>query len=164
MTPAFILAELIDPGLAFMARTIGPKPSDTPDARVMLLAISGQEGDFRYRRQIGGPARSIFQFEQRGGVAGVLAHPVAGPWARQICDALSIPSDAPTVYEAIAWSDHLAVAMARLLLFTDPAPLPSDEAGGWDLYARLWRPGRPGPDRWAGNFEAASAAVKGTTT
>lgn len=162
MTPTFVLSDIIDPGLMFMRQVIGPKPSSTDAARIMLLAIAGQEGSFQYRRQVGGPARSLWQFEQGGGVKGVLGHATTGPWARQICGALSIPNDAPTVFEAMAWNDHLAVAMARLLLWTDAAPLPADEAGGWGYYERLWRPGKPGPDRWSGNYQAAIAAVKGS--
>lgn len=164
MTPDFVLREIIKPGAAFYESVVGTSPAFTPQATVLMLAISGQEGSFKDRRQIGGPARSLWQFESGGGVKGVLGHATAGPWARGICNALGIPSDAPTVFEAMAWNDHLAVAMARLLLWTDAAPMPSDQAGGWNYYLRLWRPGKPGPDRWPTNFHAASAAVtKGST-
>jgi hypothetical protein len=161
MTPPDLLRIVIDPGLAFMASVLGPRPTVTPAARVMLLAIWGQEGDFKFRRQIGGPARSYGQFESGGGIAGVLAHPLTGPWARQICAALDIPSDRATVFEAVAWNDHLSVAMTRLLLWTDVTPLPEvgEQAVAYACYAGLWRPGKPGPDRWPGNYSAAVAAV-----
>jgi hypothetical protein len=161
MTPANLLRNIIDPGLAFMASVLGPRPTVTPAARVMLLAISGQEGDFSKRRQIGGPARSYWQMERGGGVAGVLAHHVTGPMAAKVCDALDIPGDLTTVFEAVAWSDHLAVAMARLLLWTDVTPLPTvgQQAVAYACYAGLWRPGKPGPDRWPDNYSAAQAAV-----
>jgi hypothetical protein len=37
---------------------------------------------------------------------------------------LLVPFEPATVFEAMAWHDVLAAAMARLLLWTDPAELP----------------------------------------
>lgn len=159
MTPDAMRETIIDPALAFMANALKLARLDSTEAGVMILAIFGQEGDFQYRRQIGGTARSFAQFEAAG-ARGVMVHPASSPLAHAILDALDIPTDIPTVHEALAWNDHLAVAMARLLLWTDPAPLPAviDAATAWTIYLRLWRPGKPGPDRWAANHAAAVAA------
>src|SRR5690606_40338324 len=52
-----------------------PDPMDTPEARVMLLAIGFQESRFKHRRQLvgnpprpTGPAKSFWQAEQAGGM------------------------------------------------------------------------------------------------
>lgn len=168
MTPTFLLTDLVDPGLRFLAATVGPRPADSPEARVMLMAIAGQEGNFKERRQrLGGgrfgAANSFWQQEQHGGVAGTLHHPTAGAWARAVCDALDVPSDDATVWQAIAWNDHLAVAMARLNLYTVRAPLPAigDQGGAWKQYLDQWGPGKPDETRWPTNYAAAIAAVTG---
>jgi hypothetical protein len=166
VTPAALLRTVIDPGLAFMASVIGPAAwIASNEARLWLLTIAGQEGLFRYRRQLGGgPARSYWEFEHGGGVAGVLAHPIAGPMARAVCAALDIPGDSATVFEAMAWNDHLAVTMARLNLWIARGALPGmlEQAAGWIYYLNQWGPGKPGPDRWPGNYQAATAAISET--
>ena len=59
-------------------------------------------------------------------------------------------------------NDMLAAAMARLLLWTDPAPLPQvgDIEGSWNYYARLWKPGLPHPDKWPALYGTAVGLVK----
>lgn len=166
MTPEFLLAEIINPGLRFMVPVIGAVPLYSQEARVMLIAIAGQESAFKARRQVlaggkYGAANSFWQQEASGGVTGVLGHPKAGPWARQICAALEIPSDRSTVWAAMAWNDHLAVAMARLNLWMIPAALPAlgDEKGSYGQYLGQWRPGKPDEARWPANYAAAMAAI-----
>ena len=109
---------------------------DTPQARCMLLAIGLQESRFVHRRQIGGPARGFWQFEQGGGVRGVLAHPASAALARQVCQVRGVPPTAPSVYSRLELDDVLAAAFARLLL-TDPARLPrtGDADAAWALRA-----------------------------
>jgi hypothetical protein len=159
MTPIAFREIILDPGLALLATATSTHLDDRA-ARVLLLAIAGQESGWESRRQIGGPARGFWQFERGGAVRGVLNHPVSTHPAAKLCAALAIPADEATVYEALAWSDHLAVGLARLLLLTDPAPLPGigDEAGGWACYVRNWRPGKPHPDVWPLRHQAAVAA------
>src|SRR5262249_49562675 len=66
---------------------------------------------------------------------------------------------------ALPFSDTLACGFARLLLFTDPYPLPTTEDAGWDAYCgRLWRPGKPSRERWASSYRAALEAVYGVPT
>lgn len=149
------------------------KQSDA--ANVMLVAIAGQESDWRHRRQVGGPARSYWQFEQGGAVAGVMNHSSTGAFARKLFERLDIgePSLGPwvapstrTVYEAMAWHDLLAGGMARLNLWWKPQALPAvgDEAGAWAYYLDTWRPGKPHPEKWPKVYAAAMAAVKPVTT
>lgn len=132
------------------ALTLLPARMDSPQARVMLLAIGLQESRFIHRRQIGGPARGFWQFERGGGVRGVLTHPVTQGQAQALCRARGIEPVAADVYAALELDDVLAAGMARLLLWSDPAPLPAigDADGAWDLYLRTWRPGKPHPETW----------------
>lgn len=161
MTPKDILVNAIDPALTLLERLCNIKP--TAAARVELMAIAGQESAWLHRLQIGGPARSFWQFEKGGGVAGVLSHPASKPKIMLVCNELAIKCDVATVYEAMAWNDVLAACMARLLLFTDPRALP--EVGkveeGWQYYLRNWRPGAPHPDVWPTRYNIARTLVEG---
>lgn len=155
MKPSDFFSEIVQPSLARLERWTGLVSDER--AAVLLVAIAGQESGWQYRRQIGGPARSYFQFEQGGGVVGVLRHSLAAPMIRRVCDEIDVPCDAYTVYEAMAWNDTLAVAMARLLLWTDPRQLPAvgHDAEGWGYYQDNWRPGAPRPETWKGRYATA---------
>lgn len=162
MTPKNILTDAIDPALALLWRLCAIKPDQR--ARLMLMAIAGQESAWVHRLQITGPARSFWQFERGGGVAGVLSHPSTKAKIAAVCDELEIPCDVGTVYEAMAWNDILGACMARLLLFTDPAALP--EVGkvqeGWQMYLRNWRPGMPHPEVWPARYGTSQGLVEST--
>lgn len=138
-----VLAEIIEPTMALLRL-------DSPEARVMLLAIGLQESRFEHRVQIGGPARGFWQFEHFGGVVGVLSHPASKKRARDVCAARCVEPVSHKVYRLLAEDDILACAFARLLLWTDPHPLPKkgDVRGAWDYYLRNWRPGRPHRKTW----------------
>lgn len=138
-----------------------PAKFDGRPARVMLLAIGLQESRFTTRQQQGGPARSYWQMEQGGGIRGVLEHPASRPYARAFCGLRAVAPVSSDVYAAFLSDDQLACAFARLLLWTDAAPLPpvDDASGAWAYYLRNWRPGQPRPDSWAANHAAAVAAV-----
>ena len=161
MKPETILRDVIDPSLRFLNATLGGGPATTDLARVGLLAIAGQEAGWKQRRQVGGPARSYWQFESGGGVAGVMTKPSTGAMLAKVCAALDIPFDRPTIFEAMAWNDCLAVVMARLLLYSDPAPLPAigEQDLMWNYYRRNWRPGKPHLEAWPAYYGAAVAAV-----
>lgn len=146
----------IKPGLLLL-------PSmDTPEARVMLIAIGMQESRFSYRTQINGPARGFWQFE-RGGVRGVLTHPATKPIVIEACRTLHIRPSEDDCFEAITYNDALACAFARLLLWTLPGKLPSQEntEEGWRQYIEAWRPGRPHRETWNGYFNEAWNIIKG---
>lgn len=154
MTPKDLLA-VVDTGLVLLEP--GIKRSD--EARVLLMAIAGQESDWAARLQHGGPARSFWQFEQGGGVAGVMG---STPTQLQaVCSYLIIPYASASIFEAMAWNDTLAACMARLLLWTDPAALPAvgDVQGGWEYYLRNWRPGTPHREVWDTRYATAKALL-----
>lgn len=155
-TRSFLL-DIADPALAWLATSAGTKSNDR--ARVLVLTIAGQESNWQHRRQIGGPARGFWQFELGGGVDDVFR--VTGPQLQKVCASLDIPFDPRVVFEAMAWNDRLAGAMARLLLYVDPRPLPDvgDVVAGWQYYLRNWRPGAPHPDVWPGLYAKALAAM-----
>lgn len=164
-----ITKSAIDPALALL-----PAQMDSPEARVMLLAIGLQESRFMYRFQklVGrpyekGPARGFWQFERGsqtlgGGVWGVVKHPASRFWLSHLCAKRGVPFDAPEIWGAIETDDVLAAGLARLLLFTDPKRLPAvgDVEGAWELYARrTWRPGKPHRETWDEFHAQARAQV-----
>ena len=140
-----VKALAIEPAYALL-----PARMESEAATVLLLAIGLQESRFEHRKQIGGPARGIFQFERGGGVAGVLRHPVSRDAALRVCEARGVAPVPAQVYWRLESDDVLAAAFARLLLFTDPAPLPKvgECAKSWDYYLRTWRPGKPHRRTW----------------
>jgi hypothetical protein len=165
MSPEAFHDEVLGPGLGYLQRLAPSRRLDTPQAVVLLLAIAAQESGLTARRQIGGPARGFWQFEQGGGVNGVLTNSATRSSAAILCSSLSIPVDTVSVYESIAWNDHLATGFARLLLWSDTAPLPNvgEADAGWAMYLRNWRPGRPRPADWPGNYALAMKVVAGPT-
>lgn len=158
ITPADALLHIVGPALALL------KPHlDTPVARVLLLTIGLQESGLKARRQFdNGPARGLLQFERTGGVKGVLEHRASRLAALLVCEARGVAPLDEEVHEALERDDILAFAFGRLLLWTDPKPLPAlgDVDGGLALYLRTWRPGRPRVGHWAGNYAAALAALE----
>lgn len=143
------------------ALSLLPPTMDTPAARAMLLAIGLQESRFERRRQMrNGPARGFWQFESMGGVFGVLTHPQTRHHAESVLCALRYDSILPlpsTVHAAIEHNDVLACALARLLLWTVPGPLPArtESVESWNYYLEGWRPGKPHADHWADNWTRA---------
>lgn len=121
-----------------------PDRMRSAQAVVALLAIQLQEAPNQEQRQIGGPAVGIWQFEEGGGIAGVLRHSASRPYALSVCKALDVEPTKEAVYAALQSTDDvLDAAFARLLLWTDAAALPAlgDVTGAWQLYLRTWRPG-----------------------
>lgn len=157
MAPAELNARVISPGLALL-----PIAMDSVKARVQLLSITLQEDPRQLRRQMGnGPARGLWQFERGGGVKGVMGHHATTGHAHRLCAERGVEWDARAVWTRLETDDLLACGFARLLLYSDPKPLPAvdDAEGGWDLYMRTWRPGRPHPEKWPANHEAARRAL-----
>lgn len=135
---------------------------DSREARVLLLAIGLQESRFAHRRQVNGPARGFWQFEKGGGVVGVLTHPVSRQLAISVCRERLVHPNPRQVYGTLELDDLLAAAFARLLLLTDPKPLPALGRGGeaWEYYLRNWRPGKPHPHTWNGLYAQAMSHVQ----
>lgn len=131
-----------------------PLKMDSPFARINQAAIGQQESGYLVRRQYGnGPARGYWQFEEGGGVKGVMEHKSTSELARSVCHARGVPFVRRTVWEALETDDVLAAAFCRLLMWTDSGKLPTSEADGWAMYARTWRPGRPHPEKWPASWK-----------
>ena len=150
---SYLLAQVFPVAFAQL-----PVHMDTPAARAMLLAIALQESRCTYRRQIRGPARGFWQFEQGGGVKGVLKHPETAAFAMATMQAFQyLDTSVDTAYTAIEHHDPLACVFARLLLWTVPAALPTrqnpDES--WRHYLEAWRPGKPHRQTWDGFYAEA---------
>lgn len=147
-------------GLALLPPQMGTLP-----ARIMLRAINLQENPRRLEQQVRGPARGDYQFEIGGGVRGVLRHSSSKKHAEAVCKARGVQPTAEAVYEAIGTDPILAAALARLLLWTDPKPMPAtgDVSAAWAMYLGVWRPGAAARDyeglrkKFAVNYAQAQA-------
>lgn len=143
-----------------------PDKMSTPASRdraiVQMLAIMLQESRGIHRKQIGGPAVGLWQFEKGGGVKGVLSHASTRDAAQSVCRMRGVPATSDAVYAALPIDDVLAAAFARMLLWTDPFPLPQigEVQEAWDLYIRTWRPGKPHRHTWDDLYAQAMEAVK----
>lgn len=139
-----------------------PGRMDRVEAYALILAIGFQESGFQHRRQIpNGPANSFFQFE-KSGVTGVMQHPVSRSHLVPVLEVLQYEMNAIVLYEAIQHNDVLAVIFARLLLWTVPGALPTqnEEGRAWNQYLSGWRPGKPHPGTWEANFREAWRIVR----
>lgn len=151
MTPIEVGLAAIDDSLMLL-----PPKMDTHAARVMMVAICLQESRMIHRKQIKGPAVGLGQFEKGGGIKGVMTHAASNRLAREVCEVLGIEPTVDAVYRAMPHNDVLAMCFVRLLLWTDPRPLPVDDAqAAWDCYIRNWRPGKPHRQTWDAFFKTA---------
>lgn len=140
-----LLASAIRPALKIIDL------KESPESLVMIFAIGLQESAFALRRQMNnGPAASFWQFEKGGGVRGVLQHSASKDKAIVLCAARGVLPDSQSVWQVMLTDDVMGAGMARLLLLTDPKPIPkiSDTQGAWNYYERNWRPGKPHPAKW----------------
>jgi hypothetical protein len=139
-----------------------PAPMASREATALVLTIAQQESGCRHRRQVRGPARSLWQFE-KAGLVGVRTHRASGPHVAAALSALCYSADLSInhLYVAIEHNDLLGAIFARLLLWTLPDELPArDEPDrAWDQYVRAWRPGRPHPQTFAAHFSRAWECV-----
>nr|WP_199778204.1 hypothetical protein [Achromobacter spanius] len=169
-----VIHTAISPALALL-----PARMDSAAARVQLLATGLQESLFLHRRQLVGkppspigPAKSYWQGEEGGGmVHGVRLHAATRTLAARLYRARNVEANDTAIWNAIEFDDVLAAGLARLLLWSDPRPLPGmgDEEAAWALYLRTWRPGayvRGTPDKqaalrakWSVSYDAATREV-----
>lgn len=169
MKPAAFFSGIVDPSLRWLGLLTGI-PSDER-AQGLVMTIAGQEGSWKHRRQIGGPARSYWQGELTGGMILAVHHPASMKAATSVLQVLEIgepnldhwvmPGDR-TIYEAMAWNDTLACCLARLLLWTDPAPLPAlgQPEAAWQYYLKTWRPGAPHRETWDAYYATSLELVR----
>jgi len=175
MKAADFYSRIVKPTLTLMAELPEIKLPVSDKAAVLTMTCAGQESGWAARRQIGigqyypqsVGARGYWQFESTWG-GPVAINDVQQKTPKQlaaVCAYLEIPTDELALYEAIAWNDTLACAIARLLLWTDPNPLPAigDKTGSWNYYLRNWRPGAPHPETWSARYDAALAAIGSDT-
>lgn len=165
MTPERFLRLVIRPGLALLRELADEPRFEAVEAEVFLLTTAITESGLKHRHQVGGPAHGYFQFEKGGAFTGVIGHPRTAATLGKVLDELALPGEVDTLFEALQWNDLLQVAFARLLLWTDTRPLPAlgGEAAAWDCYLRLWRPGKPGRERWRTAYATALATVADAT-
>lgn len=143
------LREDIEAGLNLL-----PTIRKTDSARLQLYATNRQENPARHPRQLVkkdgklqpvGPAAGDYQFELTGGIRGLLnfKSPTVQTLLAGACRARGVSQNAEAIFGALQVDPVFAAALARLLYYTDPKPLPAvaDEAGAWALYLRTWRPG-----------------------
>src|ERR1044072_2654584 len=152
MSPHLFLLRAIEPGLSLLP---GYMTSDC--AKIWLMTIAGQETNLTARKQMGGgPATGYWQFEQAGVDAVLRSQPKLAEAVLATCDI-----DASEAHAALQYNDPVACAFARLLLWSDPAPLPlaSNAAAGYQTYLRTWRPGKPDANRWPVAHSVAMTAV-----
>lgn len=133
-------------------------------AEQFLLAIAYQESAWKWRKQVlasgnPGPARGYWQFEEMGGVCGVMTHARTRVWARALLERRGIPLKYAAAWEALATDNVLAAAFARLLVLSDPTQIPVDKDRAWQYYLRTWRPGKPDRGRWDGAWAQAQSAM-----
>lgn len=147
-------AAAIDGALALLPEQMGSR-----EARVMLWAIGLQESRFTHRRQIGGPARGFWQFEdgRLSALAGLLRLDSTAGHMDTLAEARCVRPERSAIYRQLEHDDILAAGVARLLLWSDPQRLPriGDADGAWALYLRTWRPGKPHPRTWANLYSRA---------
>lgn len=140
------------------AFSILPAAMASNEAHAMLLAIGLQESRFRERRQHRGPARGFWQFEE-GGVRGVLEHESTHVAIAQAMVTIRYDHtlDPDLVLAALEFSDVLAAAFARCLLWTHPdrMPGPAGSAEAWAIYLDTWRPGKPRRETWGACYSDA---------
>lgn len=134
-----------------------PSSMDTLQAKALLLAIGLQESRFEHRKQVGGPAKGFWQFEEGGGIRGVMTHPWSMNLARSVALARDVPFVIKRCYDAVETDDVLACSFARLLLYTLPGRLPNQDERdlGWSQYIEAWRPGMPHRHTWNTYFDQA---------
>jgi len=163
MTPLRLLITAIIPALTELEDS---GIQDTPSARRMLVAIALQESGLANRRQVvsggaeNGPAASFWQFEQGGGCKGVLGHHASAKRMLKVCNEYNVMATPAGLWEAMRYQDIVAACAARLLLYTLPGALPTTAEEGWKQYISVWRPGKPHPQKWQANWDAAERLIK----
>lgn len=138
-----------------------PAKMESDQARLMMLTIQKQEDPEEHRYQLvkrtpttlpanivsdnwaKGPARGLWQFEQGGGVRGVLEHHSTKSLAVEVCKRYGVLPSPGACWRAMEGNDEFAACFARMLLWTDTSALPEvhDVEGAMALYLRTWRPG-----------------------
>lgn len=143
MDGGYLLTQVIRPTCAWLASNWNIPQNERADQQLLTTAYQESGLTERIQRVNGGgfgPARGWWQFE-RIGVQDVVQRREAV--LRGVCEVLDFEFNTSNIYTMVAFNDTLACAVARLTLHLDKHPLPQvhDGDGGFDYYARNWRPG-----------------------
>lgn len=161
------MIEIITHHIVPAAMALLPPKMDSPRARALLLAIGLQESKFLHRHQIGGPARGFWQFEQGGGIVGVMKHPKTHePLTTALLRLryVEVIGRSEELHRIVGDNDVVACVCARLLLWSLPDALPDRFAPAlaWEMYINGWRPGKPHRDTWNNYYTEAWERVTRT--
>lgn len=170
MTPDLFAQKILIPALGELSPVIDI-PYSTEAAR-FLLAIALQESGLLSRFQLltkglsmPGPGRGWWRLEQGGGVLSVFLGAKTKEKAIRLCEYCQVLPRTDAVHRAVEGHDLLSTGFARLLLWTDPTPLPQDAEAGWVQYRNYWaqRNASQSPvshgsssERWAAHWETAN--------
>lgn len=153
------------------AHCLLPANMGSPEARHLSLTIALQESAGKHRRQLIikdgklqplGPAKGLHQGELGGGMCtGIRTHHATREYVRHVLSARKVENTPRAIWNALEHDDVLSFALARLLLYSDPAKLPTlaDSDGAWRYYLRTWRPGKPHFHTWGSCHAAARKAL-----
>ena len=149
------MLSLIHKHIIPAAFSLLPAKMNSSEAIQMMLTIGLQESGFTHRRQEKGPARGFWQFEITG-AAEVMRHPSTAEYAKDVLNELQYGFLPPAgVLSLLEDNDVLAACWARLALWRHPDPLTDIASDMWFIYDEIWRPGKPRPDAWQGNWDRA---------
>lgn len=119
MNPAHLLRYVIQETLLHLAAR---EPRlDSPAARALLLGTAMVESDLQHLQQIGGPAMGLFQVEPRTHDDCWSNYLAYRPAMHAAFRELAVYDPSP---EQMRWNLVYACAMARLVYWRDPKPLP----------------------------------------
>jgi hypothetical protein len=156
MTPDEFYEAVIVPGMAKVAK-FAPQLPDNRSVRVMLMAVAGLESDWS-NRDGGG----LFKIDL-GCVNGLLAHADTEVLLDAALDEFGIIDKTPQHLFDLLGNDQgdiLCLAMARLVLWSDPDPFPAydDQASMFAYYQSHWF-GLGAATRWPDVYGQSLAAV-----
>lgn len=158
--------EVVERVCLDMAQRFNAGYFNDPRAKLLLLAIAGQEADWRARKQEPvAYAAGLWQFEKGDDSALdlLLRSSKLGDEAAELCRLHQVPVAEDGVYtrenvwKTFIVNDELAAGFARLLLASDANPLPEigEQDEGWNTYRRNWKPGKPRPKAWPRSYSTA---------
>lgn len=163
LNPSVLHSTVIVPSLNWVKDVTGVEGQRRVAER-FLLAVAIQETDLSSRYQVlsngePGPARGWWQMEMPT-VALLFRHPQAGPMFRALCNEAWVQQAPAAAWRAMEGHDRFACAAARLLLWCDPAPIPTEQEAAWECYVnRVWRPGKPHKHKWGTSWGLAVGVV-----
>ncbi|MQP64729.1 hypothetical protein GE253_05150 [Niveispirillum sp. SYP-B3756] len=137
MSNAVLLMQAaIRPALMHLAEVPGYERLHSPAAEEILLGIAAAESELRHKRQTGGgPGLGYFQIEPATHDDVLRNFVNLRPDLKAALDALLVPAMPRDMQ--IATNDAYAAAVARLVLWRAPAPLPRQ--GDVQGYAAYWK-------------------------